>query len=126
MTGQTIILRDGTRNRAISLVNCAPDGAVLNIRAANRSGEQNAKLWAMLSDVSRAMPQGRRHTPDVWKAIFMNACGWAVQFTEGLDGLPFPMGYRSSRLTKQQMSDLIEFIAAYGAEHGVVWSEPTD
>ena len=86
----------------------------------------NAKMWAMLSDVSRAKPEGRTHTPEVWKALFMSACGHAVQFEQGLDGTPFPVGFRSSRLSKAQMIDLIEFIYAYGSQHGVVWTEPME
>ena len=59
-----------------------------------------------------------------WKAIAMNACGWECQFCEGLDGRPFPMGFRSSQLTKGQMSALIDWLQAFGDEHQVRWSEP--
>ena len=51
--------------------------------------------------------------------MFMHACGHAVQFESGLDGKPFPTGFRSSKLSKSQMSDLIEFIHAYAASNGV-------
>ena len=120
MTGQTIILRSpASREGAKRLVDLAPQGAVLNIRPATRSNEQNSLLWALLSEVSRAKPDGREHTPDVWKALFMQACGHAVQFEVGLDGKPFPLGFRSSRLTKEQMTDLIEFILQYCAEKGI-------
>src|SRR5690606_41974297 len=64
----TIILHGPTqRNFAKGLIDKAPAGAVLTIREANRSVDQNSKLWAMLSDVSRSMPDGRRHTAEVWK-----------------------------------------------------------
>lgn len=122
--GQTMILRPFNKERAQRLVMAAPSGAVLTIKPPTRTAEQNSKLWAMLSDVSRSMPQGRRLTPDVWKAVFMQACGHAVQFEHGLSGEPFPLGFRSSRLTKEQMSELIEFILAWGTENGVEWSEP--
>jgi hypothetical protein len=124
MAGQTVILRGPSqREFAKMLIDRAPVDAVLNVRAATRSSDQNAKLWAMLSDISRAKPQGRTHTPEIWKCLFMSACGHAVQFEMGLDGRPFPTGFRSSHLSKSEMSDLIEFILAYGAEHGVKWSE---
>ena len=124
MTGQTVILRgEAQRALAKSLIDRAPGNAVVKIRPASRSLDQNAKLWAMISDVSRAKPDGLCHTPEVWKALFMSACGHSVQFEHGLDGQPFPIGFRSSRLTKAQMSDLIEFIYAYGAEKGVAWSD---
>lgn len=123
MSGQTIILSGPySRQRAHQLIERAPDGLVVNVRQPKRSDDQNAKMWAMLSDISRAKPEGRRHTPDDWKAIFMHACGWEVQFVEGLDGRPFPQGFRSSQLNKGQMADLITFIGAYGDQHGVVWT----
>jgi len=122
---QTVILA-GPSQRAFAkqLIDRAPYEAVVTIKAATRSNEQNSKLWAMLSDLSRAKPEGRLHTPEVWKQLVMHACGHAVQFEIGLNGQPFPTGFRSSRLSKAQMGDLIEWIYAYGAEHGVVWTEP--
>ena len=115
MIGQTVIIR-GSRTAAHKLVDAAPLGAIMNIRPATRSNEQNSMLWSLLSAVSRAKPDGREHTPDVWKCLFMQACGHAVQFEIGLDGAPFPLGFRSSRLTKDQCGDLIEFILQYCAE----------
>lgn len=126
MSRRTAILR-GPRQRAYakSLIDDAPQGAVVTIREAGRSIEQNAKMWAMLWDVSRAQPEGRKHTPEMWKSIFMHALKHEVQFAIGLDGEPFPVGFRSSRLSKAQMADLIEFIYWYGAQHGVGWTEET-
>ena len=109
---------------ARQLIMKAPVDAVVNIREATRNPDQNAKMWAMLSDISRAKPDGLMHTPDVWKPLMMKACGHEVQFAMGIDGEPFPIGFRSSRLSKPQMADLITFIAQYGDERGVVWSEP--
>lgn len=123
-TGQTIILNGShARDTARRLIDRAPPGAVFNIRAANRTTEQNSLLWALLSDVSRAKPEGRCHTPEVWKTLFMAACGHAVQFENGLNGQPFPVGFRSSRLSKAEMSDLIEFVIQWGTEHGVRFDE---
>ncbi len=121
---QTVILRgDSQREDAVELIGKAAVDSVVRISPPKRSLQQNARLWAMLTDVSRAKPEGREHMPEVWKSLFMAACGHAVAFEEGLDGRPFPVGFRSSRLTKRQMSDLMEFIAAWGSERGVLWSE---
>lgn len=126
MAGQTFILRGPSQRRfAKEMIDAAPDDAVVNIRAATRSTDQNAKLWAMLSDVARAKPEGRHWTTDTWKAAFMNALGHQCQFAEGLDGSgPFPVGFRSSKMNKAQMSDMITMIYEYGDRHGVVWTEP--
>jgi len=111
------------RERAKHLVDKAPDGFIAEVREPRRTLSQNDRLWALLTDVSLSKPQGRRHTPEEWKIIFMAACGWDVMFLEGLDGRPFPAGFRSSQLTKSQMSDLQGFIEAWGSENGVRWSE---
>ena len=114
------------RRFAHTLIDKAPAGYVMEVREPRRTGEQNDKMWAMLTDISVAMPEGRKMIPDEWKAVFMQACGWEQQFLEGLDGRPFPTGFRSSRMTVAQMADLITFIQAYGDQHGVKWSKEID
>lgn len=123
MSGQTIILR-GPSQRALAkqLIDRAPENAVVNVKEAKRSKDQNAKMWAMLSDVSRAKPEGRAMTTEVWKCMFMQACGHECQFLDGLDGMPFPTGYSSSNMRVGEMNQMIEFIYAYGAQHGISWS----
>jgi hypothetical protein len=123
MTHKVILSSEFYRSRARRLIDKAPAGYIMTLSEPKRTMPQNDKMWAMLTDVSVACPLGRRHTPDDWKAIFMNACGWECQFVEGLDGRPFPKGFRSSHLTKSQMGDLISFIQAFGDEHGVRWSD---
>jgi hypothetical protein len=80
-------------------------------------------MWAMLNDIAASEMLGRKHTPDDWKAIMMNGCGWEVQFLEGMDGRPFPSGFKSSQMTVKQMTDLIEYMQAEGDLHGVKWKQ---
>lgn len=128
MNGQTIILSHPVaRANAHRLIDSAPDRAVLNIREASRTNDQNAKLWAMLSDIARAKPDGRVLSTENWKALFMNAAGFACTFEPSLDGKGVvPLGFKSSRLNKAEFSDLIEAIYAFGAEHGVEWTDPAE
>ncbi len=127
MAGQTVILAGPSQRRfAHDLIERAPAGAVLNVRQAKRTTDQNAKMWAMLSDISRAAPEGRQWTTDTWKAAFMHALGHEIMWQPGLNGQPFPAGFRTSRLDKEQMADLITFIAEYGDRHGVRWTERED
>jgi hypothetical protein len=123
--GQTIILSsDAARAQAKRMCDLAPHRAVANFREESRSDPQNAKMWAMLSDIARAKPQGRVLTTEAWKALFMNAAGFQCTFEPSLDGKGVvPLGFKSSRLNKAEFSDLIEAIYAYGAEHGVVWTD---
>ena len=124
MRGQTVILAaDTQRAFAKQLIDLAPVNAVVNIQERKRSISQNDLMWALLSDVSRAKPQGRSMTTDRWKMAFMDACGHEVQFEQGLSGGFFPVGHSSSKLSVSEMSELIEFIFAWGADNGVTFSE---
>lgn len=127
MAGYTFsLLTSADRDKAKAVVDRAPWGSSVVVKGPGRTLDQNAKMHAMLTDISLAQPLGKKKTPDMWKAIIMHACGWSSQFEEGLDGQPFPIGYRSSKLTKAQMSELIEFMYAFGAENGIKWSEPQE
>lgn len=125
MAGQTIILRgDSQRQLAKRLIDAAPVDAVVNVREMARTTIQSNKMWAMLSDISRAQPESLQGTTNVWKARFMHSCGHQVQFEHGIDGgAPFPVGFSSSRLSVSQMSNLIECIYEYGARHDIKWSD---
>jgi len=107
------------RERAARAIAAAPAGSVVEVRAPRRSVDQNSRLWAILSEISMQKPGGRMHTPETWKCLFMAAAGHAVQFETGLDGRPFPVGFRSSRLSKAQMADLQTWIEAWCAENDV-------
>ena len=122
---QTVILDcKYRRDQAHRLIDAAPVGAVMTIAPAKRTVEQSDKMWALLSDISRAKPEGRMWPPETWKAAFMHLLGHQVRFAEGLDNSgPFPMGFRSSRLSKQQMSDLIECATEYAVRHGITLKE---
>lgn len=110
--------------RAQHLLARAPRGSFMVISPPRRTSDQNRLFWARLSDISRAKPEGRDMPPDLWKSLFMAACGHRVRFEPGIDGEGVvPLGFRSSRLTKAEMSDLLECIAEYGARHGVRFSD---
>lgn len=128
MQGQTVILRgDVQRQLAKRLIDAAPVDAVVNVREATRNADQNALMWVLLSDVSRAKPDGHVWTPETWKCAFMQLLGHQVKFCEGLDDSgPFPIGFRSSRLSVKQMADLITVVQEYGDRKGVAWSEPKE
>lgn len=119
MTHTVILVGERQREFAHKLVSQAPVGYVVSIKLQKRTHKQNDLMWALLTELSKAKPNGREHTPDAWKLLVMHACGHACQFEIGLNGTPFPTGFRSSQLTKNQMSDLIDWIYAYAAETGV-------
>lgn len=122
--GQTVILYGPrARSDAYMLIDAAPVNAVVTVKPPARTLDQNSKLWALLSDISRAKPEARAWEPGIWKAAFLSALGMEMMWQPGIDGgQPFPAGYRSSRLTKAQMADLITLITEYGDRHGVRWT----
>ena len=95
-----------------------------------RSVEQNAKLHALLSDISKQKQwAGKWLDIEAWKrlmvAAFERASGRGAEFYPALDGQGFDVVYRrTSRMAKQEMIDLIEFATAWAVENGVVLSEP--
>ena len=123
MSYRFVVSNDYSRRLACNAVMRAPAGYIVTVAEPKRTLDQNDKLWAMLGDIAISKPLGRKHTPDDWKAIAMNACSWECAFLEGLDGRPFPVGFRSSKLSKSQMSTLIDWLQAFGDEHGVRWSD---
>lgn len=124
--GQTIRLYgELARSRAKRMIENVPSGFVVNISEPTRTNDQNALMWALLSDVSRAKPEGRKLTPKVWKTLFMHSLDHEIRFEQALDGKGMvPIDYSTSRLSKDRMSELIECILEYGARHAVQWSEP--
>lgn len=118
---QTVIL--GTplhRTNARLLIDRAPPGSVVTIKPPTRTLDQNALMWSLLSEISRAKPEGRSLTPEVWKALMMHSLSHEVRFEQALDGKGVvPVGFKSSTLTKPQMSELIEFILEYAARHNI-------
>lgn len=105
----------------------APTGTRVEFKQAKRTLDQNSLMWARLTDVAAQKEHaGRKYTPDQWKVIFLHAIGQEVQFIPSLDGATFiPWGQRSSDLSKDEMSQLIDFIGAWGAENGVTFHEPS-
>jgi len=96
-----------------------------------RNAEQNKKLWAALSDISRQVEWpvngklGKLSTDD-WKDIFSADLTREQRIAQGLNGGFVLLGLRTSRLKKREMSDLLEIIMAFGSEHGVIWTERKD
>lgn len=120
-----VINTDRDRETIASWARKAPWGTRVEWKAAKRTLDQNSLLWAALTDVAQqASHMGKKYTPDEWKILFMHACGREVRFLPGLDEKTFvPWGQSSSDLSKQEMTDLIETIFAWGAAHGVTFND---
>lgn len=119
------IVGNTQRAYAKNLIDKAPLGYVVKIAAETRRDAQNRKLWPMLADLRRQVPGLADYTADDIKLRFLNALGTEMRFLPTLEGQgAFPVGLKSSLLTVEQFSGLVELIYKFGAENGVVWTEP--
>lgn len=124
-----VIFLAGPRQRefAKQCIDQADEGDAVQIGKPTRTLEQNAKMHPMLDDILKQVLSKRMMSRDDLKLQFLNALGIEMRFIPELEGEGlFPVGLRSSTLTKAQFSALIELIYEFGARHGVVWSEPTE
>lgn len=129
MSRALVILQSDTdRNRAANWARKAPTGTRVEFKQPKRSTDQNARMWAILTDIARQLPwHGVRLSPDDWKLIFLDALKREMRLAPNLDGTGFVnLGRSSSDLSKSEMSDLMELMSEFGARHGVVWSDPKD
>ena len=126
MSRATLILA-GQRERAqaTAWIAKAPVNTRVEFKQPKRSTDQNSLMWSLLTQVATQKEHcGRRYTPDQWKILMLHAFGREVQFVPSLDGSTFiPWGQSSSDLSKQEMTELIEFIISWGAQNGVRYRE---
>ena len=110
------------RQAAMRQISQAPEGYVCIVKEATRSLEQNARLWAMLTDVSNQVVwHGHTLTPEEWKCV-MTAAMKKQKVVPGVDGGFVLIGARTSKMGVREMGELMELIEAFGAQQGVRFS----
>lgn len=98
---------------------------VVEVKPETRSLEQNARLWAMLTEISQQVDwYGNRLTPEEWKDVF-SAAMKRSKVVPGLDGGFVVCGQSTSKMTRAEMSEMQTLMEAFGAERGVVFTERT-
>ena len=111
------------QNRAeiIKAVEQAPLGARIELISDLRTLAQNKMMWALLGQLSEQLKHcGEYYMPEDWKAVFLKAMGKTIRFVPALDGDGVvAVGFRSSKLSKEEMWEMVERIFEYGATHGV-------
>ena len=97
---------------------------VLEVKPETRSLSQNARLWAMLTDVSEQVEwYGRKLTPDDWKHVFTAALS-KQDVVPGIEGGFVVLGKATSKMTKSEMAELQTLIEAFGVQRGVKFTAP--
>lgn len=120
-----VLNSNADRQRVSAWAQKAPWGTTVTFKQTQRSLDQNAKMWACLTEIALQVDwYGQKLTADDWKDVF-TASLRRVRVVPGLDAGTFvPLGMRTSDMTKQEFSDLLELIHAFAAERGVVFQEP--
>ena len=119
-----ILAHDTARRMAVEAVQSAPPGYCVKVEPKTRSLEQNARMWAMLTDVSRQVEwYGKRLTPEAWKCVF-SASLKKQDVVPGLHGDFVVIGQSTSQMSIREMGDLMTLMEAFGAERNVRWTEP--
>jgi hypothetical protein len=97
---------------------------VVEIKPETRTLAQNARLWAMLSDVSKQVNwYGRKLSEEEWKHVFTASLS-KQDVVPGIDGGFVVLGKSTSKMTKPEMSELQQLIEAFGAQQGVRFTAP--
>lgn len=112
------------RRRAVQAIHDAPDGMVITISEPTRNLEQNAALWALLSEISNQVVwHGRKLDAGSWKHIFSSSLK-KQDVVPNLDNTGFVvLGQSTSNMSKREFSDLLELIYSFAAEYGVVFGD---
>jgi len=121
-----VVIRDDSDRAFLHrIIDEAITGTLVEMRYDPATDDQRKKMWAMLGDVARQHEHaGRYYAKEQWKILFLHACGQEVEFMPSLDGSTFlPYEGRSSKMTAPDMSQLIEFITAWGVQNGVVFKD---
>ena len=96
---------------------------VLEVKPQTRSLEQNARMWAMLTDISEQVDwYGRKLSSEEWKHVF-SASLKKQDVVPGLDGGFVVLGMSTSKMTKGEMSDLQTLMEAFGVQQGVIFKK---
>ncbi|MDJ0087688.1 recombination protein NinB [Pantoea allii] len=95
----------------------------VTIQEDTRSLAQNRMLWACLHDVaSQVVWYGKKLDSESWKHIF-SASLKGQETVPGINGGFVVLGQSTSKMRVSEMRDLITLIHAFGAEHGVRFSD---
>jgi hypothetical protein len=94
------------------------------LRKSRRTSDQNKLLWALYDDAIKLAGEalGGWNRADVHEYMLGEFWGWDKCTAFGKTRLKPKK--RSSRLTKQEFSDYVEFVVRKFAEHGVVLELP--
>ena len=104
----------------------------LEIKAVNKSREQEEKYHAMIGDIAKqASHLGSKWDSESWKRLlvdlFLRENGmYNGKILQNLDGTGIvQLGFQTRNFTKEQASEFVEWLHVWGAENGITFTEKT-
>ncbi len=124
-TRETVQIRGADdRQKIARWAQGVPVNTTVEFRAPRRSTDQNALMWSLLTQISQQVEWfGKMRSKEDWKDLTTAALRGA-EFVPGITpGTVVPLGMRTSQMTKEEISELIESLYAFGIEKGVKFRE---
>ena len=125
MTKTFVLAHDIARSRAIEAVKSAPHGLVVQIKEPTRTLDQNAAQWPILEAFAdqllwpvngEKVKMSKEEWKDVLSAAFKRE---TARLAMGIDGGVVMLGKRTSKFTKKEFSEWMEFLHSVAADRGV-------
>lgn len=125
------LVSDQVRAHCIDEVARAPLGKVVIVQDPTRTLEANARLHAMLTDISRQRDyMGKKRDVEFWKGLFVSAhaiaTGKPCEIVPGLEGEFIAIRESTASMSGKKLASVMEYIEAWAANEGVRLSAPED
>jgi hypothetical protein len=120
-----ILAHELARKNAMQAILEAPTGYAVELKPKNRTLEQNSKLHVLIQEIARKVVwAGKVQEVETWKrlltAAWLRARGEPVEMLPAIDGYGVDVVFRpTSKLTVEEMSELIEYIQAWAVEQSI-------
>lgn len=101
----------------------------VEVRDPRRTSPENRLLHALIGELARKLEwAGAKRSDEVWKRLLVSAwCranGASVEILPALDGHGVDIvPVRTSRLSKRDCAELIEYVLWFGTDQGIKWDE---
>lgn len=119
------LVHSKARQGAIAAIHAAPDGMIVTIKEPTRSSEQNSLQWPVLDEISKQLKWPVNGalttlTAEEYKDILTAAFrGESVRLAAGVNGGVVMLGARTSKFSKKEFSEWIEFLLYFCAEKNI-------
>ena len=109
---------------AIAAIRTAPLGYRVTLEEPSRSREQNDALHPRVREIAKTVQFGGEWLNEYeWRTLlvsgWMKATGKDPRVVQGLEGEPVALRISSRRLSKVEFSELLEWVDAWAASHGI-------